>query len=313
MICNSCEYQFIFDPKKHFLTDNYFIKCIDKLSQKDTYYYTEDELFYHMAMKHTTSWVHNIIISVVLTLISSIVTSFILGNFYIITPILLFLIFLFLFRKFDNKGLKRKHWNKLMQYWMKQSKNRTVPNSALTNLITSPSLTQEPKEQQEPDLYDYGASKLLICEEDIQVDWLVMNQFHSQHGVVIIAESGYPHYLTEQVNKIIESNSQLQVYLLHNASAKQTSMTARLTTPQSKFNISHHQIIDLGLNESQLQRLNIRPSILKQYKGSFPVHALPYPKLSQILAHALISGTSLEVAMAVMTTESSSEISGDFG
>ena len=41
MTCKKCGYKFVFDPKRHGLTDGKFLASVHRASSNDTYYSTE--------------------------------------------------------------------------------------------------------------------------------------------------------------------------------------------------------------------------------------------------------------------------------
>lgn len=314
MECYSCEYKFIFDPKKHLcdskpLTDGFFIKSIDLLSRNNTYYFSEDELYCFMAHRTKRSFILRLITSLF-------IIAFVFEFTHEISPWFPFVLaplFIYLSIKYSRKVIKRKQWNKLLKHWNKQAPQRVNQQHTLSGLLSTPQLTEAPTAQSEPDIYDYGASKLLICQHDIQVDWLVMNKFHSQNGIVVIAESGYPHYLTERVTHLIENNPDLEIYLLHNTGQQGENMINRLQSPQSIWNLSQHRCVDLGMTEEQLLKTGLKRHLIQQFKGDFPAHGLHYHGFSQLLTHSITTGVTIAAAIEVFSHDSDSGVSCDFG
>ena len=320
MTCTKCNYHFIFDPQKHYfgslgakkMTDGYFIKCLDQLSRNNTYYYTEDELYCFIAQKSKFTVVGCLLISLIFTGVIS-------GAFHAVLDTsfwpALFILPLFIFLSFrsNKKTISRKRWNKFLAHWKKRTALSQSRDHYLAGLLNTPQLIDKPESQKEPDIYDYGASKLLICEHDIQVDWLIMNNFHTQNGIVIISEKGYPNYLTDQVQQLISNNPELEVYLLHNAGNSGEKMPQRINQPNSLFDLSQHQCLDLGIDHDQLMRSGLKKYIINQYKGNFPAHALNYHNFNRLLVHSITEGTTLGLALTALATDGDSGISCDFG
>lgn len=317
MKCKSCGYRFIFDPKSHHcgsksLTDGYFIKCIDQLSRKNTYFYTEDELYCFMAKRAKNSIFELIAFSLFITFVLTILLEISLDTGIAVSFIILPTVFALLFF-LGRKGLTKKRWTKHLKRWKKYSSKYQHKNDVLAGLISTPQLTENPATPAEPDMYDYGASKLIICEQDIQVDWLVMNKFHSQNGVVVIAESGYPHYLTDQVKQLITTNPELEIFLLHNSGANGEAMMNRVKSISSQWNLSQHNCIDLGLSREQITKSGIKKKTIEQYHGDYPAHGLGYHQFSSLLCHSVVNGVALSVAFEVFSANSDSGVSFDFG
>lgn len=317
MKCKSCGYQFIFDPKSHYcgskrMTDGYFIKCIDKISRNNTYFYTEDELYCYMAQKTKSSFIGCFFLTIFLSVF---ITAFLHTIFDtgMLPAFILFTIFTLLNIYISRKALSRRRWNKYLKRWKTQTILYKHQKDVLAGLISEPQLIEQPSSTSEQDIYEYGAGKLLICEHDIQVDWLVKNQFHTQNGVVVMAESGYPHYLTDKVKSLIESNPSLEIYLLHNAGKQGESMVSRVTNPTSKWNLSQRSYFDLGLTMDLLRKTGVKKNVIEQYRDNFPVHGLNYHNANRLLSHSITAGVTLGAAMSAFTADGDTGISCDFG
>ena len=317
MSCLNCKRHFIFDPKRHAngsksLTDAYFIKCIEKLSQNHTYYYTEDELYCFMAQQTQRSLAGCLFGAAFLTFFLTCILHALFQ--WGITPVFLLIpLLVFMAVRVSNKTLSRRKWAKFLNYWRKQCKKFKYEDDQLSGMITSPQLIEKPQPASEPDIYDYGAAKLLICEHDIQVDWLVMNKFHAENGIVIISENFYPEYLTDKVKELINTNPELEIYALHNAGYHGEKMVSRLRDPLNKWQLGGKEIVDLGVSMEHLAKTKIKDKIIAQYSSNFPAHGIMYHQFSQTLNHCLVTGVTFAAAYAALHSDTSTSVSGDFG
>lgn len=231
-----------------------------------------------------------------------------------ITPI--FFIFpplLFMAIRICGNTLSRKKWAKYLKHWRKLNKKYQYENDYLSGMLTNPQLLAEPKNYSEPDIYNYGASKLLICEHNIQVDWLVMNKFHAENGVVIISENFYPHYLKDRVQELIKTNPELGIHALHNAGFTGEQMISRLRNPLNDWSLGGHEIIDLGISMEHLSKTKINNKIIAQYDSNFPAHGIAYQLFHPMLNHCLLHGVTFAAAYAALHTHSDAGFSCDFG
>lgn len=317
MKCLRCKRQFIFDPKKHYngsksITDPYFIKCIDKLSRSGTYRYTEDELYCFIAQQSKPSTVGcligAIVISVFLTaFLHALIKSGLTPAFFILP------IFIFTAVIMGRKILSRRRWNKFLKHWQKQSAKKKDEPDYLANMLTTRQLLEKPPSANEPDIYDYGAAKLLICEHDVQVDWLITNKFHTENGVVIISENFYPTYLKQQVKELIDANPDLEIYALHNTGKTGDDMINRLRSPLNEWKLNQQTITDLGLNHEHLLKTKLNKKIIDQFNDKFPPHAIPYHQFNPMLNHCMVNGVAIAAAYTALNANSDSGVSCDFG
>lgn len=323
MKCLRCERRFIFDPKKHAnggkgLTDAYFIKCIEKLSRNGTYFFTEDELYCFMAQQTRPGMAGCIIGAFIITAIITgglhLMMALGIWPAFFVLPILVLMAV-----KISNSVLSRKKWAKYLRHWQQMTGNDAHKDNHLSAMLTTPQLLEKPSQANEPDIYDYGAAKLLICEHDIQVDWLVKNGFHAENGIVIISENFYPQYLTEQVQELIKNNPDLDIYTLHNSDSNGESMIGRLQNPLNNWGLGGLEIVDLGLSSEHLLKAKLNKKIIEQYNGDFPVHGIAYHQFHPVLNHCLLHGVTFTAAYATLYSSIDSGgssgfgVSGDFG
>lgn len=286
MTCNSCSYQFLFDPKKDRLSTNVnlhdalFEKIIRHANADGTYGVTANQLFSSARQFGKTS--HGCCLVVVIVLIAFLVLIILgidrPGPFLSVGLAAVFL--LIGSSRLGPKGPKRKNWDRLVARWQKAG--RDIPG-----LIASPALQNPPPDWEEKDIYDYGVSALLLCDRPETVDLLVLNQFHTQTNTLILTASGYPSYLLEKADDLLTRSPDLPVYLLHDPGSDPETMKK-----QSPLVI--RETIDLGLAGHALSRIAL---LRKRFKArelpSLPLDVIPFRILSGALAYCLTHGVVL--------------------
>ena len=106
---------------------------------------------------------------------------------------------------------------------------------------------------------------MLIVDRELTVDLLVKNGFHAEQRALVIAESGYPEYLLPVAEKVLRENTDLPVFLLHDAGSVGEAMEGRLKSPGFVLPIAGHPLIDLGLSRADARKL---PQLRAVRRGS---------------------------------------------
>jgi hypothetical protein len=248
MICQGCHYSYIFNPKKDEITDGKFKAVLDAATNSGSRYVTPGQVYLVFCKKirpllnvtvfilvgalfflfHFCKSFESVIISLGFIVCGVFLLHCTIDNFWI------------KHRSFDDFKILLKRWE---SRYGKDEK-----------LLVQPRLQEPPPDWPEADIYDYGVSKILIVQQDIYVDYLVLNGFHADASVVIISESGYPHYIFKRVQQLLRENSDLCVYILHDSTTEGQSMRKRIKYSEP-FNIREHTIIDLGFSPENVKSL----------------------------------------------------------
>lgn len=325
MTCAKCKREFILDPKKWIvgtngITDAKFLGVLKRATANHTRYVTENELYSiaRQRLKPTPggfigTFVGLLLGMAILSFMGWVVLSLIgvevenLSGPWFAIPLAIFLFVSILVLRNVGKGLTREKWDKVVQTWQTREE--------FPNLLTTPALHQPPPEWSEPDVYDYGAERLLICERDLIVDWLVQNKFHLMERTLIVAESGYPQYLVPRAQSLLQSNSELPVFLLHDATPEGQSMESRIRN-SPHFPVDGHPVTDLGVNADDVEKLRLPVRMRDQERG-LRVDDLPYSFLTGIAAIGLADQLTLAAAMQSQLASGdptfSFEVETDFG
>ena len=144
----------------------------------------------------------------------------------------------------------------------------------IEGLIKFPTLYVSPEKWHEHDIYDYGVEQILIVNRDILVDMFVLNNRHAELRMLVVAESGYPDYISSQVNRLLADRPDLPIRLLHDTSISSTDMQTRLAKLEW-LDVADHPVTDLGLKETDVYRLKQTENFRRHYdKCLIPVDTL---------------------------------------
>jgi hypothetical protein len=105
----------------------------------------------------------------------------------------------------------------------------------------------------EPDVADYSFDRAVVCDRARTVDLLLANNFHFENNCAVLSVEGYPPGPFETVRKMLKRNPRLQVYALHDATAKGCNLAQRLATDPAWF-AGQAKVIDVGLRPSHAPR-----------------------------------------------------------
>ena len=179
-------------------------------------------------------------------------------------------------------------------------------------LITEPRLQTPPPEWQEPDIYDYGAERVLIVEHDLMVDLLVLNGFHAQEKALVLSKNGYPEYLVPRIQEALRASPDLPVFYLHDAAPFEASPVESLT--RSLPWLEGRQVIDLGLTMDDAKSLPALKALpAGEWQGVIPAAAVLFVVLSPLLTSALEGNMSLAHVLADVQDSGGGFFGGDFG
>ncbi|MEN8870074.1 MAG: hypothetical protein ABF380_04465 [Akkermansiaceae bacterium] len=303
MTCKSCSYKFFFDPKKDKLTssitlhDKRFEAIINHASANGTYHFTPDQFFSSARHIGRESKIGCIIASVL------VLSAGVIGIAYEVIILLLFTIFIG-FMVFiggtisllGGRQPKRKTWDRFVKQW--EDKMDGIPQ-----LIKSPALGNPPPDWKEEDIYDYGVSGIILCDREETVDWLVLNQFHTQTNSLILTADGYPSYLHGVAQTLLKNKPDLNVYLLHGPGTSASFLAGQNSLPTSNMT-------DLGLDIATISGL----SVLQKRFGSkdlksLPLDAIPYRTLSAALSHCIANGVLLGSILGANAMDSDTDTS----
>lgn len=185
----------------------------------------------------------------------------------------------------------------------------------LDRLLQAPSLSEAPASYREPDLFDYGAERVVVVEHDLLVDLLVKNEFHIRERAIVVSERGYPRHLVPHVKRLLAGRPEVPVLLLHDATPRGEGMRQRVL--QGSLVPPGARVLDAGLFSADVPRITALTKTRPDLSGNqVRADALPMPLLAGGLAGAFATGLLLSPEVASATATSSGvDASGvaDFG
>ena len=172
-------------------------------------------------------------------------------------------------------------------------------------LIVAPALDlAAPVGYPEPDLFDYGAERILVVDDPLIVDLLVRNGVHTDARSVIMANTGYPSQVAARAATLLEQRPDVPVHILHASNRSCDAMTAAAGTVLGAPDIRPH---DVGLSPLAARRIPVIRWARRL--PSIPVDTLPYQWLTTALVDALTTNTPLEE----LGERDEDRYGGDFG
>jgi hypothetical protein len=159
-------------------------------------------------------------------------------------------------------------------------------------LLTRPALEVPPVGWPEPDLYDYGAERILVVDRQLVVDLLVRTGVHVEGRAVILSADGYPRQVLIRARALVAQRPDIPVFVLHGTrspAAEHLDAARRLLGLPVDADVR-----DLGLPPDAPSRLKV----LRWTRGikDVPVDCLPHRYLTAPLIGAMSGGAPLEDA-----------------
>lgn len=231
--CSSCHKYFAFEPKTHplQLSDTYFSKIVNKLSNRDKLFYTSQQLQFAVSRKKIKSK------SSIVTLVFVAVITTIFAIF--IFPLAAIVVVLFWLVLIIGKIIYSKKYVSLPQtpqefegevinYW--KSAYKTCPSK----LITKYKLHED---------FNHNLNSILICEDYETAMCLSANEIDKKLHSAIVSN---PNKITELLRK----RRDLTVYVLHGASINGCEFFEKV-----KQQIGNQtRIIDIGLRPQAVMK-----------------------------------------------------------
>ena len=224
--CSKCYKEFAFEPKTHplLLTDKYFSKVVEKLSDNGKLYYTPQQLMYAVSRKKMKS-TSMVIIIVVLAVVTSIIAAaifFPLLVFVIPFWIIVILAQIFYFGKFVSPPQSLEKFEASVIYrW------RSI------YVISPEKLIIEKPRQTFASLNLRG---ILFCETEEMASFIIANQLNIKYGVNVVYD----------LNSNLPDN--LPIYVLHDATSEGVGLFERVKTHFG----TKRKVINLGLRPASV-------------------------------------------------------------
>ena len=295
MKCN-CHYQFALDPKSDQMTDGKLLALVRGASSNGTYYFTPHQLYTTYCSRHRD--VGRLPVIAMVGVVATVAVLMVPPEIKLVcVSILLFALVAIVIAAFVPSSVPpRSTLEKAVQKY-------EGIKGPISKLVRSHRLADPPPEWDEPDIYDYGVERVLVVQRDILVDLLVLNGFHKAQRTLIISGGGYPTYLTPMAVQVLEQNSEMPVFFLHDATREGLAWFEQISKSK-KLPWQDHAKVDLGIYPDDIRRIKklrkLRPE-LSNY--GLEIDVLPYAMLVVGLEVAIEERQSLGYLLALRDAE----------
>lgn len=305
-----CGAAFLFDPKAEYrFTDARFAKVLRRVSAGHTRRFTRGQLRTAFVLEYQNralgSWAGTLFSLVFMTGIVGAVgvslfhTRWGFGVGPLLAPSLLFA-----HRRSARRVLpSRQEVDRWITHW-------TGQRGPIEGLLLEPGLGAPSPYRDAKDLYDYGVAHLLVVDDDLLVDFLVLNGWAAQHHCLVVSHTGYPTHAVPLARRFLSEQPELPVWLYHGPTRHAFEEELR----QNDWPLDGHHVRDLGLSLPQLRETRF---IKRHFPGmdlrTFTADMLPPPVLLGALGACLAAGAAFGPLLAASTTFGGGDADSDFG
>ncbi|BAS55430.1 hypothetical protein NIES2135_52850 [Leptolyngbya boryana NIES-2135] len=267
--CKKCQHQFAFEPvhmEGSKMTDQYFKETISSISSGDILFFTEKQFLYAINRRLArykitdaedkiptsinTFGVIFIILSVISftsseirelpfsdNLIAILVLSFVFSLFA--SPLIYAADLLFGNRRQKQFSVTEAELHGWIERW------KFVGNS-IDKLLDPPQLTAAAATISD-EVSAYSFDRVIICDRATIAQLLIANNVHFENSCAILSLNGYPAAIFDTVMQMLRRNSDLTVYVLHDATPQGISLIHTLKTSSEWFENQTLRYFELGL------------------------------------------------------------------
>jgi hypothetical protein len=250
-ICGKCTYKFALNPKEApYIGDGTVRKAIDNLSGSGQYYFTFNQLYSALHKQAEKKARRNKLKSIFALIVITLMISIALGS--IIKPVLGIVLAIALLGgvvyyytrpvEVDIPALMKA----IQMYRQLHPIEYLVDGSRFKKELSKPDIKKE--------LFDYSPERILIVEHDDMVDMLIANHFHIDNKAAVISANKYPEHVFKACRTFLESNTQIPVEVIHDASLTGQQLTHRLMSDPS-WKLQDKNVKDLGLFVQDLGKM----------------------------------------------------------
>lgn len=255
--CSGCGQKFVFEPKTGDLfADTVFQKALERVSHQSSLSFHRRQLYYELArvrMKKLPGKLGAVLgmgflgvfLGIFWTIFWLKIMSIGSGIWLLEGGYLIFwaIILVRAWRKTDSGQIRfdEPSFDKTFSKWQKE---KGLPQEMLQK---SPALPHGAAKHPEKDMLDYAVERAIICDHPTVVDFLLANNFHIEQKCAILSFGGYPPDRFEDLRRMLKKNSQLNVFVVHNASANGCRIFQELISSPEWFKGSK-RVFDIGLH-----------------------------------------------------------------
>ncbi len=303
--CRFCYHPMVTEPSEDGLTDMAIKSAEEIVSANGTLYFLKDHLKYQLHRKLNKQIHHCIIALIVLLVIFLIMLVFavIKGSFFVILTIVTGFAFVIAL------SIKAKHTKTISKLDAIIEKWATInPNE---KLLTPEKFQAAQGDKPTNNLDDISFDRVLICERNETVDFLLSNLFHFHYSCPVLGGNGYPEAIYEDMLQRLKQNPDLKVFLLHDYSPAGYAFVRRIKTDPKWFGGKQKvNIIDLGLNINQKKLFKSmilkKPDRNKKIKETAEISLFQPATLVALCGAAINEGVAMDLVTAAVAANSSS-------
>jgi hypothetical protein len=303
--CRFCYHPMVTEPSEDGLTDMAIKSAEEIVSSNGTLYFLKDHLKYQLHRKLSKQSRHCIIamvISLIIFLIA-LVFAIIKGGFFVGITMLsgfAFVVALSIKYKYSKTISKL---DTIIEKWISINPHE--------KLLTAEKYQASLGSKSSSNLDDISFERVLICERDETVDFLLSNLFHFHYSCPVLGGNGYPQAIYEDMLSRLKQNPDLKVFLLHDYSPAGYAFVRRIKTDPKWFGGKQkYNIIDLGLNVNQKKLFKSmilkKPDRNKKVKETAEVSLFQPAALVALCGAAINEGVALDLVTAAVAANSSS-------
>lgn len=289
--CTRCRYAYIFDPKADRMNDYRWTQILKKASANDTIAFTRQQLHTQWAIKTSPGRAGRIVGGVVTTFITGFAVAAGAPLLLLAAPLAVFA---------SAIPAPKVKWDR--DTFRTQLEKWTTKGGRIDGLVEKPSLHEPPPSWREPDIYDYGVERIIVVEHDLLVDLLVKNNFHLEQRALIVGASGYPGYLSIQVDKILAERPDTPVLVLRDATPDGDAVAGRVKVRLRR------PVIDMGISAADVKASPLLRRLVENDADGLPLDVLPWKAFTGVIGPAIQRG----IPLRDLASTSGSDSGGSF-
>lgn len=319
MTCTSCSTPFTFDPKNdHRLTDSRWAALVARTSAHERYPFFESQLRLNHALlgrKVASERVVGCLFFAIFSFLGSMAWVAVLKDsndgggliMAIISTLIVAASLYSIVTAVPGKKFALEFDDHLRRWRARHQLDGLIFNA-------SRQLEHKPKQAAERDIYDYGVERVLLVSEPSWVDFFVLGGFHAAQRCLVLCVSGYPSYLVPQLEKIIQRQPDVPVFLLHDVHERpeQVASMARRQLPA----IEGKALMNISLQPGDLWQMEKMKPLFKLCQAvniQESLMLLPPQQVHSLVEGAMAHRATLHELLRGARDESSSGFIGHDG
>lgn len=258
-LCPACRHPFVTDPQVDGLTDMMLRNAENAVSGNGTYFFLREQLEYQLLrsyLKRKQFSGTSSLVLIVLFFITFILGVGIHGGFFVLSVVIAIAAIVTV-SKSSGSNVTLYHLRDVVQKWI-------VVNPH-AKLIKDKEYTFNSKNSH---LEEVSFDRVLVCDKDATVNFFLENLFHFHYSCPVLGGNGYPHGIYEDMLRRLKGNPNLRVFLLHDYSTAGLAFVSKMRSDPKWFGDKNYQIVDLGLNIEQKEKLFKHMTINQESQSS---------------------------------------------